>query len=504
MNLIDNMLLGLSTALTVSNLVYCLFGVTLGTFVGVLPGIGSLAAISVLMPLTFYMDPVSALVMLAGIYYGSEYGGSTASILLNLPGGPSSAVTCLDGYPMAQQGRAGVALFVASISSFVGGAMGILLMMMFTPVLADIALSLQAVEYVAIMIIGLVAAGISTKGDPLRGLVMIVLGLLIGTVGVDLQSGVPRYTLGILSLYDGVDVVILAMGLFGVGELITAITEKRDSASSQGVTLRSMLPTRSDVRQSTLPTLRGGALGSLIGALPATGATLASYLAYAIEKRISKDPSRFGRGAIEGIASPESANNAAVQTAFIPTLSLGIPGSATMAIIMGAMMVHGIAPGPMVISDRPDLFWGLIASFWIGNLMLVILNVPLIGIWVRLLSIPFRLLYLGILPLICVGVFSLRGNVVDIVLVLIVGLFGYLLRLLRFEPAPLMIAVVLGPLLEENIRRAMTLGRGDLSYFFKSPTSTVLLLAAGMMVLWVVGGPLIQKFIRRPTPGAIH
>lgn len=498
MGLVDNLYLGFETAFSFVNLFYCFLGVTLGTFIGVLPGIGALAAVSVLMPVTFYMEPTSALVMLAGVYYGAEYGGSTASILLNLPGTASNAVTCLDGYPMAQQGRAGVALFATTIASFVGGTIGILVMMLFAPMIADVALSFQSAEYVAIMLLGLIAAAAITQGSTIKGLIMIALGVILSTVGVDAHSGTARYTFGLFELYDGISVVIIAMGLFGVSEMIFAILAVHSNTDTGKVPLRSMLPTRDEVRRSVGPTLRGSAVGSAVGALPGTGVTLAAFLAYASEKRISPRRKLFGKGAVEGVTSPESANNAAAQTAFIPTLSLGIPGSATMALLLGAMMIHGIAPGPLVMTEHPEIFWGLIASFWIGNVLLLVLNIPLIGVWVRILRIPYRYLYLGILPLICVGVFSLRGSLLDVGLMLIIGVFGYLLRLLAFEPAPLLIAFVLGPMLEENFRRTMVLGRGDLMFFFANPISATLLVLTGVILLWAILAPLIRL---RSRPG---
>lgn len=488
-----NMLLGLENATSITNLFYCFVGVSVGTFIGVLPGIGPLAAVSVLMPLTFYMEPMAALVMIAGIYYGAEYGGSTASILLNLPGTAANAVTCLDGYPMALQGRAAVALFVTTIASFAGGVGGILVLTLFTPAIAEIALSLKATEYVAIMVLGLISAGVVTQGSPLKGLVMIVLGLLLSTVGIDLQTGASRYSFGTFVLYDGISVVIIAMGLFGIAEMIGAIRGKSPSLATQAVSMRSMLPRRDEVKLLGGPALRGGIIGTFVGALPGAGVTLAAFMAYAFEKKISKDPNKFGKGAIEGITAPESANNAAAQTAFIPTLSLGIPGSPTMALLLGAMMIHGITPGPLFISEKPEIFWGLIASFWIGNILLLILNIPLIGIWVWVLRVPYQALYLFIFPLICVGVFSLRNEVFDVVTVLVVGVFGYFLRQFKFEPAPLMISFVLGPMLEENFRRAVLIGRGEISYFFNSTLSSTLLILTLLIALWAIFAPALKR-----------
>jgi len=477
--------IGFATALTPENLLFCFGGVLLGTFVGVLPGIGSLAAVSMLLPITFYVEPTTALIMLAGVYYGAEYGGSTSSILLNLPGTASNAVTCLDGYPMAQQGRAGVALFATTMASFIGGSIGILILMLLTPVMVAIGLSFGAAEYFAVMIFGLLAAASMTSDAPIKGVAMVVLGLLLGSIGADVASGVPRFTFGLYQLYDGVSIVIIAMGLFGVAEVIASAGKARVTKVAN-VSLRSMIPTRDDVKRSFFPTLRGTGIGAVLGALPATGPTLSAFVSYAVEKRVARDPSRFGKGAIEGVASPEASNNAAVQTAFIPTLSLGIPGTATMAIMLGALMIHGINPGPSLMIRHPELFWGLVASFWIGNVILLILNIPLIGIWVRLLQIPYRYLFPVVVALICIGVYSINNSMMDVWLMLGFGFVGYGMRLLRFEPAPLLIGFMLGPLIEENFRRAMLIGRGDVMFLFNRPISGTLLVLAMLIIAWVI------------------
>jgi putative tricarboxylic transport membrane protein len=493
MEMLSNLALGFETALTTTNLAYCLLGVTLGTLIGVLPGIGSLAAISMLLPVSFYLEPTTALIMLGGVWYGSEYGGSTASILLNLPGSPSSAVTALDGNAMAKQGRAGPALFSAAVTSFVGGTIGILILMLFGPAIAQLALAFGSAEYFALMVLGLLASAAIAQGSPVKGIAMVMVGLLLGLIGTDLHSGAYRFTFGVRPLVEGIGVVPLAMGLFGVAEVITAMQIGKSEMVQMKVTLRSMFPTREDVKRSILPTLRGSFVGSFFGTLPGTGQTVASFVAYALEKKVSRNPKKFGTGVIEGVAAPESANNAAVQTAFIPTLTLGIPGSATMAIMLGALLVHGIETGPTFPTEHPDIFWGLIASFWIGNVLLLILNIPLIGIWVRLLQIPRRFLYPLILCLICIGVFSVNNSVFDVLLVLVLGFLGYGMRILGFEPAPLVIAFVLGPMMEENFRRAMQLSRGDWTIFFTRPVSGTIMAVTILLLLWSLWASFAQR-----------
>lgn len=482
-DLAANLALGFQVAFTPTNLLYCFFGVFLGTLIGVLPGIGALAAVSMLLPITYHLEPTTALVMLAGVYYGAEYGNSIAAILLNLPGTPSSAVTCLDGYPMARSGRAGVALFMTTIASFVGATSGILMMMIFAPHLVNFALAFGPAEYFAIMVLGLVAAAAITQGSAIKGIAMVTLGILFGTVGTDVNTGVWRFTFDIPQLIDGISLVALAMGLFGITEVIASIHEGKRERMDR-ISFRSMLPKREDVRRSTLPILRGTGVGAFFGILPGTGQTVASFISYAIEKRVSSDPSRFGKGAVEGVTAPEAANNASAQTAFIPTLSLGIPGSATMALILGAMMIHGITPGPMVMTNHPAVFWGVVASFWIGNVLLVLLNIPLIGIWIRLLKIPYQYLYPGILVLICIGVYSVNLNILDVVLALCFGVLGYGMRLLAFEPAPLLIGFVLGPMMEENLRRGLLLAHGDYLTLLSRPVTGAVLFVAAALLVW--------------------
>lgn len=482
----ENLMMGFTHALTLENLMYCFAGVFAGTFIGVLPGLGALAAVSLLLPVTFYLEPLSALIMLAGIFYGAEYGGSISAILLNLPGTTSSAVVCLDGHPMAKQGRAGVALFVTAVSSFIGGSIGILLLSVFAPTFVSVALSFSAPEYFAIMVFGLIAASTIAQGSQIKSIAMVLTGLALGTVGMDVSTGIPRFTFGIRELYDGISVVILAMGLFGVAEIIASVRQTPRQRPVLNVSMKDMLPTRGETRRSILPVLRGTSIGALFGALPGTGATVASFVSYAVEKRVSRHPKKFGGGAVEGIAAPEASNNAAAQTAFIPTLTLGIPGTATMAIVLSAMMIHGITPGPSMIRNEPAIFWGLIASFWIGNIFLLVLNIPMIKLWVSLLRVPYSMLYPAIIGLICIGALSINRSVFDVFLVLGIGVVGYCLRLLNFQPAPLLLGFVLGPLLEENFRRALLISRGDYSVFISRPISATLLALSALLLTYAL------------------
>lgn len=493
MDVFSGLAVGAEAAINPWNILYCLTGVTLGTLVGVLPGIGALAAVSMLLPITYYLEPLAAIIMLAGVFYGSEYGGSTAAILLNLPGTPSSAVVCIEGYPMTKQGRAGVALFTATIASFIGGTLGIIVLMFLSPYLVTVALNFGPQDYFGIMMFGLLAASTIGTGSRLRSIVMVVLGVALGCVGMDLNTGDTRYTFGIPELFDGLNLVALAMGLYGVSEIISSAATPTGNRMKTKVTFRSMIPTRDEVRRSALPIARGAASGSVFGTLPGTGATVASLFSYAMEKRVARGTKPFGTGIVEGIAAPEAANNAASQTAFIPTLSLGIPGSPTMALILGALMLHGIQPGPSLVTSQPALFWGLIVSFWIGNLLLLILNLPMIGLWVRLLQIPHHMLYPAIIPLICVGVYSVRTSPFDVLMVLAFGAAGYLLKLLRFEVAPLMIGFVLGPMIEENLRRALRMSRGDPIIFLQSPVSAISLAICAVMIGFTIWSLLPRK-----------
>ena len=502
MDLLANLSLGLATALTPTNLMFCFFGVFLGTFVGVIPGVGPLAAISMLFPITFYLDPTAALIMLAGIYYGTTYGGSTASILLNIPGATSAAVTCLDGYPMAQKGRAGVALFMTTIASFVGGSFGIVVLSLFAPVIADYALTFGPAEYFALMVLGLVAASTIANASPSKGLAMVILGMLIATVGTDSQSGVARFTFGSMSLLDGFGISAMAMGLFGIGEVLSSVGAPRDGKiDTSSARLKNMLPTREDWRRSWMPGLRGSSIGAFFGALPGTGPSIAAFMAYAVEKRVSKTPERFGTGAIEGVVAPETANNSADQTAFIPTLTLGIPGSATMALMLGALMVHGIQPGPTLMVQQPALFWGLIMSFWIGNLLLLVLNLPMIGLWVRLLLVPYHYLYPAILVFICIGAYSVRTNPADVLVVLGFGVLGYVMRLASLPAAPLLLGFVLGPLLEIQFRRAMVLARGDFTTILERPLAGSVLALSALMLVWTLVAAILRRRRRLAATG---
>ncbi|ESR23005.1 tripartite tricarboxylate transporter permease [Lutibaculum baratangense] len=485
MDIFANLVLGLETAFSPVNLFYCFVGVFLGTLIGVLPGIGPLTAISMLLPLTFHFGPTTALIMLAGIWYGTGYGGSTAAILLNIPGTTSSAVTCLDGYPMSRQGRGGVALLMTTVASFIGGSISIVLLMIFAPAIARYALQFGSAEYFSLMVLGLVAASAVTDGSAAKGLAMVVLGIVLGTVGIDIYSGQTRFDFGFLELGNGISLIALAMGLFGVSEVILSARDVGTKALDRSsVTLRVMKPTREDLKRSWLPILRGSGIGSFFGTLPGTGPSIASFMSYAVEKRVSRDPGRFGSGAIEGVVAPEAANNAADQTAFIPTLALGIPGSATMALMLGALTINGIAPGPTLMTDQPSLFWGLVMSFWIGNILLVILNIPMVGLWVRLLLVPYRILLPAILMFICIGTYSVNNSAFDVWLVVCFGALGYVMRILQFPAAPLLLGFVLGPMMEEHFRRAMLLSRGDFMTFFDRPISAVVMSLSLALLAW--------------------
>ncbi|ADO44026.1 conserved hypothetical protein (plasmid) [Ketogulonicigenium vulgare Y25] len=499
MSYLDNVLLGLETALSWYNLLWCFVGVFLGTLLGVIPGIGVLAAISMLFPLTFQLEPTAALIMLAGIWYGTSYGGNTASILLNVPGSPSNAITCLDGYPMTKQGRGGIALLMTTVASFVGGSVGIILLMAFAGTISAYALNFSSAEYFSLMLLGLVAASNISNGSIVKSLIMVALGVLFGLVGSDIYTGARRFDFGVLDLADGINLIALAMGLFGVSEVIASIGKVNGKdVDPKSVSLSAMKPTRDDMRRSWMPMVRGSSIGSFFGTLPGTGPSIAAFMAYAIEKRVAKQPERFGKGAIEGIMAPESANNAADQTSFIPTLALGIPGSATMALMLGALMIHGIAPGPQLMTEQPSLFWGLVMSFWIGNVLLVILNVPLIGVWVRLLMVPYNWLFpagflSAVLMFICIGTYSVNNSAFDVLLVMAFGGLGYALRVLGFPPAPMLLGFVLGPMMEEHFRRAMLLSRGDFATFIDRPISAVVLGFTLLILLWGFKPMLMRK-----------
>ncbi len=489
---LSGLALGLETALQPSNILICLLGVTLGTMVGVLPGIGPTATVALLLPITFNFDPVASLIMLAGIYYGAQYGGSTTAILINLPGESSSAVTALDGYQMARQGRAGPALATAALGSFFAGTVATAVVALFAPPLASVALKFGPADYFSLVVLGLVMSIALASGSTAKALAMIVLGLLLGTVGQDLFStGVPRFTFGIRELYQGLDFVSIAVGLFGLAEIIRKL-EHRQTPSVVSAKVRGLWLSRDDFRRIRMPVLRGTAIGSALGVLPGGGHILAAFTSYSVEKRVSKHPETFGRGAIEGVASPESANNAAAQTSFIPLLTLGLPAHPVMALLVGAFIIQGITPGPNVINDEPELFWGLIASFWVGNLLLVLLNLPLIRLWVRLISVPYEVLFPAIIAFATIGCFSLGLNPWDVYVIAIIGVLGYFLIRWGCEAVPLLFGFVLAPLLEENLRRALIISRGDLSVFVTRPISAVLLSLA-LVALVIAVLPAVRR-----------
>ena len=489
-----NLYLGFDVALSFQNLMYCFIGVFAGTMIGVLPGIGPLATISMLLPITFNLEPTSALIMLAGIYYGCQYGGSTTAILVKLPGESASVVTCLDGHEMAKNGRAGPALAMAAIGSFIAGTVGTILIAQFGPPIAELALKFGAPEYFSLMVMGLIASAVLASGSILKAIAMIFLGLLFGIVGTDVNSGMSRFAFGIPGLTDGLTFTVVAMGLFGFAEILSNLAQKAEIANRDLLTKKidHLYPTLEDMRYSAMPIVRGTAIGAFFGALPGAGPTIAAFSSYALEKKMTKRPELFGKGAIEGVAGPESANNAAAQCAFIPTLALGIPGSATMALMLGALTIQGIAPGPQVMTQRPDLFWGLIASMWIGNLMLVVLNLPLVGLWVRLLRVPYRVLFPAILVFMAIGVYSINNSSLDVYMTIMFGILGFIFMKLKVEPAPLILAFVLGPLMEENLRRALLISRGDPTVFFTRPISAGFLIATAILLAIMIL-PTVRK-----------
>src|ERR1700712_2600484 len=460
MELIQHLSLGFGVAFTPINLVYAFIGCLLGTLIGVLPGIGPVATIAMLLPATYALPPVSALIMLAGIYYGAQYGGSTTAILVNLPGETSAVVTCIDGYQMARAGRAARPPALAAIGFFIPGPFGPMLIAVAGPPLAELALKFGAPEYFSLMLMGLVAAAVLAQGDMMKSLAMVAMGLLLGIVGTDVNTGVQRFSFGITELSDGIGFIVVAVGVFAIGEIVSNLgnPEERTIFTEK---VKGLMPTWADFKQSAAPIARGTLLGSFFGVLPGTGPAIASFASYMVEKKLAKDPSRFGKGAIEGVAGPESANNADAQCKFIPTLTLGIPASAVMALMLGALTIQGIAPGPQVMTQKPDLFWGLIASMWIGNAMLVILNLPMIGLWVSLLKVPYRILFPCIMAFSCIGIFSVNNSSFEIYLTAAFGIFGFICIKLGFPAAPLLLGFVLGPMMEENLRRAMLMAGGD-------------------------------------------
>ena len=491
MELLEHLALGFSVAFTPENLLYALLGCLLGTLVGVLPGLGPVPTIAMLLPITYVLPPVAGLIMLAGIYYGTQYGGSTTAILVNLPGETSAVVTVLDGHQMARNGRAGAALSLAAIGSFFAGCVSTLMIAAFAPPLSEIAFKFGPAEYFSLMTLGLIGAVVLASGSLPKAICMILLGLLLGMVGTDVNSGVARYDFGIPELQDGIDFAIVAMGVFGFAEILSNLEQKENRVELEDK-IGSLYPNKQEIREATPAIIRGTAIGSILGILPGGGSVLSAFASYTMEKKLSKEPERFGKGHPAGLAGPESANNSGAQASFIPLLTLGIPGNAVMALMVGAMTIHNIQPGPQVMTSHPELFWGLIASMWIGNLMLVVLNLPLIGIWVKLLKVPYRILFPAIIVFCTIGVYSLNYNVFDIYTTAIFGVIGYIWSKLKCEGAPLLLGLVLGPMMEENFRRALLLSRGDFFTFVERPLSASLLAAAAILVL-LVALPSIRK-----------
>ncbi|QRM28707.1 tripartite tricarboxylate transporter permease [Microvirga sp. VF16] len=481
-DLVSNLSLGFGVALSLQNLGLAFLGCLVGTLIGVLPGVGPIATIAMLLPITFGLDPVGALIMLAGIYYGAQYGGSTTAILVNIPGEATSVVTALDGHQMARQGRAGVALGIAAIGSFFAGTVATLVIAALGAPLTGLALIFGPTEYFSLMVMGLVFAVVLARGSILKAIAMILVGVLLSTVGTDLETGEERMTFGLPFLADGIDFAVLAMGIFGIAEIMRNLdhTEHRDVVRQA---IGRLLPNKEDFKQAYKPVLRGTFIGAILGILPGNGAVLGPFAAYTLEKKLAKDPRRFGRGAIEGVAGPESANNAGAQTSFIPLLTLGIPPNAVMALMVGAMTIHGIIPGPQVMTKNPTLFWGMIASMWVGNLMLLVINLPLVGMWVRLLKVPYRLMFPAILMFCCIGIYSINSLPTDVMFIGLFGFVGYVLIKFGFEPAPMLLGFVLGKLMEENLRRALIISRGSLETFIERPISAGLLAVAAILLV---------------------
>jgi putative tricarboxylic transport membrane protein len=474
---------GFGVALQPHNLMWSFVGVLIGNLIGVLPGMGALSAISMLLPITYTMTPVPAILMLAGIFYGSQYGGAIGAILLNLPCHPPHAVTCLDGYPMTLKGRGGAALGITMISSFFAASVGIIVMIFASPILVSVAFKFGPAELFSIMLLGLLAGGTMSKGSALKGVAMTGIGLLVGLIGTDVTSGTMRFTFGLPELADRVELVALALGLFGVADFLLNVNRMQTVGGTMSVRFRDMRPSRAELRQSIAPMIRGTLVGTLFGAMPGTGPTITTFIAYALEKKISRTPERFGHGAIEGVAAPEASSHSKTQVDFIPTMSLGIPGDSVMALILGALLIQGIQPGPQLIREHPDVFWGLIASFWIGNVLLIVLNVPLIGVWVRLLRVPYRFLFPSALFFIAVGVFSTNSSLFEVGEVLVIGVAGVVFAALDLPVAPVLLGYVLGPMVEEYFRRALLLSHGDLTVFFRRPISATIMAVCALVVL---------------------
>jgi putative tricarboxylic transport membrane protein len=496
MNFWQNIAMGIGVAFTWQNLFYCFLGVTLGNLMGVIPGVGAVAAVSILLPVTYHIPPSAGLIMLAGLYYGAVYGAVTGAILLNIPH-TVSAVECLDGYPMAKQGRAGVALFMTTIASLCGSVVGIVIIALFAPPVAEIALKFASPDYFALVVLGMTGAVALARGSPIRSFIMILTGMLVGIVGMDVTSAQQRFTFGFSQFIDGISIGVIAMGLFGVAELMAKAGQMQTATVKAGdITWRSLLPTRDDMRRSWPAILRGTAIGSFFGVLPGAGAVLASIMGYTIEKQVASDPSRFGKGAIEGVVAPEAAANAACQTSFVPMLTLGIPTDPITAVMLAALLIKGISPGPEFIGAHPDIFWGLVVSFVVGNILLVIWHIPFIRLWVKLLTVPFDILFPCVLVLICLGVYTIHNSLLDILLVLLFGCVGYGMRLLRFEPAPLLIGLVLGPLLEAYLRRSLIVSHGNVLALFERPISGGVLALSAVVLAWTFRKSALSS---RPT-----
>ncbi|AXV17902.1 hypothetical protein CYG48_19150 (plasmid) [Neorhizobium sp. SOG26] len=491
MDIFDGLLLGFSTATTFTNFVYCFLGVLLGTAVGVLPGLGPIATISMLLPFTFGLPVDTALIMLAGIFYGSQYGGSTTAILMNLPGEASSVVTTLDGHAMAKQGKAGRALAAAALGSFFAGTVGTLFIVVSAPLLASLALTFGPAEYFSLIVLGLITSMVLASGSLLTAFGMALFGVLLGMIGTDVNSGAARFTFGTPHLLDGLDFVVVATGIFGLGDVLANLEDERSRAAGVAK-VSSLFPTREDWKRMTAPVLRGTGIGVLLGVLPGAGVLLASFSAYALEKKVSRHPEEFGKGAIEGVAAPEAANNAAAQTCFIPMLTLGLPGTATMALMIGALVVQGVQPGPEILTQQPSLFWGLVVSMWLGNLMLLFLNLPLVGMWAKLISVPYHYLFPMICVFVAIGVYSINNSVFDVYMMALFGVLGYFFRKVGAEPAPLILAMILGPMAEEYLRRALLISHGDASVFFTSPLSLGTLIVAALLLLSIIS-PRFRK-----------
>lgn len=494
---------GFGIALQPHNLMWSVFGVLIGNLIGVLPGMGALTTISMLLPLTYVIPPVPAILMLAGIFYGSQYGGAIGAILLNLPSHPPHAVTCLDGYPLTRQGKGGTALGITMMASFFAASVGIVVMIFLSPLLVQIAFKFGPAEICSIMLLGLLAGATMSRGSPLKGVAMTLFGLICGVVGTDVTSGTIRFSFGFTELSDGVELGALCMGLFGVADFLASIGRHSVKPSDAKVSMKDMRPSRAEMKQAFMPMLRGTLVGTLFGAMPGTGPTITTFIAYAVERKVAKHPERFGKGALEGVAAPEAASHSKTQVDFIPTMSLGIPGDAVMALILGALVIKGVQPGPQLISEHPDIFWGLIASFWIGNVLLVILNVPMIGVWVKMLQVPYRLLYPAAIFFIAIGVYSTHNNLFDVGEVVVFGIVGAVFMALDFPVSPIVLGYVLGPMLEENFRRALLISRGDLMVFVQHPISAWFLGASTLLIAAQLAGWLRRgKLTLPPAVGA--